>query len=355
MSAGTTGVVRVGEREIGPDRPCFVIAEAGVNHNGRMDLALQLVDAAADAGADAVKFQTFVTEKLISPGARKAAYQAVNTNDATEGQFEMVKRLELPFSAFREIADHAAKRGITFMSTPFDADSLAFLVSLGMPLVKVPSGEIDNPLLLRKVGATRLPVILSTGMATLADIDEALRTLRAAGSREIIVLQCTSNYPAAPEDANLRTIPALHAALGVPVGYSDHTLGVETALAAVALGACVIEKHFTLDRSLPGPDHPASMTTQELAALVRGVREVESALGDGAKRPRASEEDTRAVARRSLFLAKDVAAGTVIDTDALNAMRPSGGISPRFVDLVLGRRLKRGLEAGAMLAWEDLA
>jgi N-acetylneuraminate synthase/N,N'-diacetyllegionaminate synthase len=348
-----TVALRAGDRLIGPGHPCYVIAEAGVNHNGDVDLALRLVDAAVAAGADAVKFQTWVTERVIARDAPKAAYQIAATG-GDEGQFAMVKRLELPFEAFARIAEHARSAGITFLSTPFDVESLAFLSSLGMPLIKVPSGEIDNPLLLRPVGRTGLPVILSTGMATLSDVDDAIGTLRAAGTREIAVLQCTSNYPADAADANLRAIPSLHATFGLPTGYSDHTLGISTALAAVALGACVVEKHFTLDRALPGPDHAASLTPEELGTMVREIRAVQSALGDGVKAPRAAEANTRSVARRSLYAARDIAAGERIDAEALLGMRPAGGVSTRHVDLFIGRAATRDLAAGTMLTWDDV-
>lgn len=344
----------IADRRIGPDGPCFVIAEAGVNHNGDAALARRLIDVAADAGADAVKFQTWKTELLVHRSAPKAQYQK-NAVGGDGGQSEMVKALELSQDVFRELAGHAQRRGILFLSTAFDADSLEFLVGLGVPALKVPSGEIDNPLLLRPVARTGLPVILSTGMATLGEVSDAVDLLRRNGAGPLAVLQCTSNYPADPADANLRAIPALAAALGIPAGYSDHTPGCETALAARALGACIFEKHFTLDKALPGPDHRASATPEELAAYIAGLRTVERALGDGVKRPSAAEEDVKRVARRSLYLARDVAMGERLTGDAVLALRPEGGIRPMLVDLVVGRPAARPLEAGHRLDWSDLA
>ncbi|MBI4182466.1 MAG: N-acetylneuraminate synthase [Proteobacteria bacterium] len=345
--------MRIGDREIGPDRPCFVIAEAGVNHNGDVALARRLIDAAAAAGADAVKFQTYRTELVVAREAPKAAYQERATG-ADEGQFEMLKRLELPFAAFAELSGHARARGILFLSTPFDAESLAFLVSLGVPALKIASGEIDNVPLLRRAAASRLPLIVSSGMAALAEVEAALATLRGAGAREVALLHCVSAYPARAEDANLRAIPALAARLGVPVGFSDHTEGIAVALAARALGAAIVEKHFTLDRTLPGPDHAASLEPGRLAEMVRGLRAVESALGDGIKAPRAGEAELRLVARRSLHAARALAPGEAVDEAAVVALRPAGGIGPSEIDRVVGRRARRAIAVGERLSWADL-
>lgn len=340
-------------RPIDANAPCFVIAEAGVNHNGDVALARRLIDVAADAGADAVKFQTWKTDLVIHRSAPKAGYQKRAVGD-DGGQFEMVKALELTQDDFRGLARHAEKRGIIFLSTPFDVESLRFLVEIGVPALKVPSGEIDNRLLLRPLAKTGLPVVVSTGMATLGEVSDALDILRMNGAGPLAVLQCTSNYPADPADANLRTIPAMAAALGVPVGYSDHTLGGGTALAARALGACIFEKHFTLDKTLTGPDHQASASPEELAAYVAGLRMVEKALGRAEKRPSASESDVKAVARRSLYLTRVVAAGEPLTEESVTALRPAGGIPPGHADLVLGRRAVRDLTAGHRLDWTDL-
>lgn len=346
--------MKIGNRRISDGHGCFIIAEAGVNHNGDPELAAKLIDAAAEAGADAVKFQVFRADRVAARSAPKARYQAENVG-AEGSQFDMIEKLELGFPAFRRLADHAARRGILFFATPFDLESLDFLVSLPVPLLKIPSGEIDNFILLRRAAATRLPLIVSTGMSTLADIDQAVRACQAAGSGDLALLHCTSNYPAAPEAVNLRAMDAMAAAFQLPVGYSDHTLGIEIALAARARGAAILEKHFTLDRTMPGPDHRASLEPGELAQMVRGIRLIDAALGDGLKRPHPSEEDTRKVARRSLVACRDLPAGTVLAFDDLDALRPAGGIGPAMVDLVVGRRIRRAMTAGEAFAWGDLA
>jgi N,N'-diacetyllegionaminate synthase len=352
VNPDATGFAIAG-RVIAADKPAFIIAEAGVNHGGDPALARRLIDIAAEAKADAVKFQTWKTELVIHPSAPKAAYQQAATGGAG-GQFDMVKALELSQDQFRALAAYAERRGILFLSTAFDRDSLAFLVALGVPALKVPSGDLNNVLMLRPVARTGLPVVLSTGMAALSEVTAAVQMLRAGGAGPIAVLQCTSNYPAQPGDANLRAIPAMAAALGVTVGYSDHTLGAATALAARALGAVIFEKHFTLDKSLPGPDHQASASSDELAAYIAGIRQVEVALGDGIKRPRDAEIGVRQVARRSLYLQAPVAAGATIREDDLLALRPEGGIGPDQVDAILGRRAARDLPKGHRLDWRDM-
>lgn len=343
----------IGNRRIGGGASCFIIAEAGVNHNGRIELALALVDAAAAAGADAVKFQTFDPERLASGEAAKAAYQEATTGGGS--QIEMLRGLTLSHDEFRRVERHCRDRGIVFMSTPFDAGSADFLATLGVPAFKMPSGEVDNLPLLVHVAAKGVPVILSTGMATLGEVERAVSALRRAGSRDLALLHCVSNYPAAPEDTNLRAMATMGAAFGVPVGYSDHTLGLEVSFAAVALGATILEKHFTLDRDMPGPDHRASIDPQDLAALVAGVRKVEAALGHGRKEPAASEAATARIARRSLFLCRDMAEGEPLAVGDLEALRPAGGIPPSMIELAVGRRVARPLAAGTRLAWSDLS
>ncbi|MBI3456368.1 MAG: N-acetylneuraminate synthase [Candidatus Rokubacteria bacterium] len=338
-------------RQIGPGRPCFLIAEAGVNHNGDVALAKRLIEAAAEAGADAVKFQTFRSERLVSPTARKAAYQAAATG-AQESQLDMIRRLELPAEAYSDLKRHCEARGVLFLSTPFDEESADLLDTLGVAAFKIPSGEVTNPVLLAHVGRKGKPVILSTGMSTLEEVAAAVATLRQAGAQGIAVLHCVSSYPADPADANLRAMATLAEACHVPVGYSDHTPGIEVALAAAALGACVIEKHLTLDRTLPGPDHRASLEPAQFSALVRGVRIIESALGDGRKRPRPSEADTAAVARRSLVAARDLPAGATLTEDALAILRPGTGLAPSLRARVVGRRAKVAIPAGTPLTWE---
>lgn len=276
---------------MGSGRPCFIIAEAGVNHNGSLDLALKLVDAAVAAGADAVKFQTFRADRLVTLHAPKAAYQSETTGGA-ESQFEMLRKLELDERGHRALVDHCASRGIAFLSTPFDEESADILETLGVPAYKLPSGELTNLPFLRHVAQKKRPMIMSTGMATMEEVGKAVEAVRIAECTDLILLHCVSAYPADPADVNLRAMATLAESFGVPVGYSDHTLGIEVALAAVAMGACILEKHFTLDRSLPGPDHRISAEPAELATLVASARKVEAALGNGVKRPSLSEADT---------------------------------------------------------------
>lgn len=320
----------------------LIIAEAGVNHNGDMDMAIALIDAAADAGADLVKFQTFSAERLVTRTAPKAGYQAQATG-SDEGQFEMLKRLELSPAMHRTLIAHCKQRGIGFFSTAFDADSVDLLVELGQTLFKIPSGEITNLPYLRQIARHAQEVILSTGMATLADIDDALAALEAAGisRQQMTVLHCTTEYPTPMAEVNLRAMNTIADAFGVKPGYSDHTQGIEVAIAAVALGARVIEKHFTLDRSLPGPDHQASLEPQELKAMVSAIRHIETALGDGIKRPTASESRNRGVARKSIVAAVPIRAGETLRAEMLTVKRPGGGISPMRWDEVIGRSARR--------------
>lgn len=345
----------------------FVIAEAGVNHNGSTERALALVDAAADAGADAVKFQTFRAEKLARRGAPKADYQTANGAEG-EDQLAMLKALELDDAAHRAVAARCVTRGIAFLSSPFDEDSLDFLArDIGVDRIKLGSGELTNGPLLLRAARSGLPLILSTGMATLGEVEAALALLafgytapndaapgRAAFAaawndpharrrlaERVTLLHCTTEYPSPPEDANLRGMDTLHAAFSLDVGFSDHTQGIMMPVAAVARGASVIEKHFTLDRALPGPDHKASLEPAELAAMVAAIRAVEMALGDGVKAPRPSECANIPVARRSLVAARAIAAGEVIRPDAVAAKRPGNGRSPMDYWDVVGRPSRR--------------
>jgi N-acetylneuraminate synthase/N,N'-diacetyllegionaminate synthase len=348
------GALELAGRRIGPGEAVFIIAEAGVNHNGDLTLARRLVEAAAAAKADAVKFQTFRAERVAGPASPKAAYQLATTGRETS-QLDMLRGLELPREAFAELQRECEARGILFLSTPFDEESADLLEKLNVPAFKIPSGEITNVPLLAHVARKRRPIILSTGMSTMEEVRAAVETLRQAGATQLILLHCVSNYPADPRDANLRAMAAMAEAFQVPVGYSDHTPGIEVALAAVALGACVIEKHFTLDRTLPGPDHRASLMPQELEALVRGIRIVESSLGDGRKRPMPSEADTAAVARRSLAAARDIAAGQTLTEDAIEILRPGGGLPPALRPAVVGRTATVDILAGTPLTWDMLA
>ena len=316
----------------------LVIAEAGVNHNGDPALAGQLVAVAAEAGADLVKFQTFAADRLVTAYAGKAGYQR-DSATAGESQQAMLRRLELTRAAHEELIAASARHGIGFLSTPFDLESIELLVELGIRLFKVPSGEITNLPYLRRIGSFGKPVILSTGMASLAEIEDALNTLERSGTPlgRITVLHCTTDYPTAMADVNLRAMLTIRDAFGVQVGYSDHTPGIEVAIAAVALGAVVIEKHVTLDRTLPGPDHKASLEPGELRLMVAAIRNVERALGSPHKRPTDIELQNRAVARKSLVAARAIRAGEAFNESNLAVKRPGTGVSPMRWDDVLGR------------------
>lgn len=322
----------------------LVIAEAGVNHNGDPDLAFRLVDAAAVAGADRVKFQTFEAGRLVSVNARKADYQ-LHATDAGESQYEMLRRLELSRATHEALIERCRTRGIGFLSTGFDPSSIDLLVDLGIDSMKIPSGDITNLPALRRIGSLGLPVMLSTGMATLGEIEAAIGELERAGTprARITVLHCTTEYPAPMVEVNLRAMCTIREAFGVAVGYSDHTEGIEVAVAAVALGATVIEKHFTLDRNLPGPDHKASLEPAELKAMVDAIRNIEAAMGDGIKQPGPSERRNMPIARKSLVAARAITAGEVFSADNVAVKRPGDGISPMRWDEVLGRRAPRDI------------
>jgi N,N'-diacetyllegionaminate synthase len=339
----------------------FVIAEAGVNHNGSEELALLLVEAAAAAGADAVKFQTFSADKLVRPGAEKAEYQKRETGDGD--QHTMLRALELSHEAHRALFTRCNELGIEFMSTPFDEDAADFLVALGVKRLKVPSGEITNLPFLRHLASTGLPLIVSTGMSSLDEIREAVAVIaearRRAGhaaplSETVTILHCTSNYPAASTDVNLRAMQTIAEATQLPVGYSDHTLGLSVATGAVALGARVIEKHFTLDKNLPGPDHKASLDPSELVALVRQIRDVETALGSPRKEPTPAELPVRALVRRSVTTIRPLSKGAVLTAKDVALLRPGTGIPPRDLVSVIGKRAAADIPAGTTLNWPDL-
>lgn len=346
--------VTIAGRTIGPGAPCFVIAEAGVNHNGSLEMAKQLIDAAHAAGADAVKFQTFRSEKVVSPAAAKAKYQ-VETTGESGAQLEMIRRLELPAEAFRELAAYCRERGILFLSTPFDPESADLLDGVGVPAFKVASGEITNWPFLEHIARKGKPMIVSTGMSEMDEVKSALDVVRRAGNPQLVLLHCVSCYPTEPKSVNLRAIETMAEQFQVPVGFSDHTLGVEVALAAVALGACVLEKHLTLDRNLPGPDHHASLEPDDFRALVRGIRQVESALGDGRKRRMPEEEDTARAARRSLVAACALPAGTLLAENHIAILRPGTGLAPAQRAQLIGRRALRDIESGTVLTLEMFA
>jgi N-acetylneuraminate synthase/N,N'-diacetyllegionaminate synthase len=344
--------VDIDDYVVGGGRAC-IVAEIGVNHNGDLGLAARLVDAAAAAGADAVKFQVFSAERLATATAATAAYQEAGTG--AETQRELLEGLELSADELATLARRARARGLLLRATPFDVGAVELLDRLDVAAFKVSSGDLTNSPLLAEVARRRRPIVLSTGMATLDEVEEAVSYLEAAGESRVIVLHCVSAYPAAPRDANLRAMATIRSRLGVPVGFSDHTLGTDVALAATALEAAMLEKHLTLDCNLPGPDHKASLEPNAFAELVRGVREVESALGDGVKRPAPVELETRAVVRRSLAAARDLAAGTVLEQELLVPLRPGTGISPTRIDEVVGRVVVRAVGAGELIDPADLA
>ncbi|HET8887034.1 MAG TPA: N-acetylneuraminate synthase [Salinimicrobium sp.] len=318
----------------------LIIAEAGVNHNGDLQKAKQLIDVAATAGADFVKFQTFNTDKVLTKNAKRAAYQDINTGNA-ESQYEMVKKLELSHDDHRELQDYCNQKNIKFLSTGFDLESLDFLDSLGIDLFKIPSGEITNLPYLRKIASFKKPVVMSTGMASMAEIKEAFEVLKNEGldKEQITIVHCNTDYPTAMEDVNLKAMNAIGNEMGVEIGYSDHTLGIEIPIAAVALGAKVIEKHFTLDRNLPGPDHKASLEPAELKAMVTGIRNVEKAIsGSGIKEPSASELKNKPVARKSIVAARAIQKNEIFSEENITIKRPGSGISPMLWDQIIGSK-----------------
>ncbi len=349
-----SAVVRIAGRDVAMGRTCVIIAEAGVNHNGNLDLARRLVAEASAAGADAVKFQTFSADLLATRDAPKAAYQRA-AGDACESQFEMLRRLELSPQAHRTLLEDCRRRGILFLSSVFDERSADLLETLDAAAYKIPSGELTNLPLIEHVARKGRPLIISTGMATLDEVAAAVAACVGTGNTQVVLLHCVSSYPARPADANLRAMETMARAFGLPVGYSDHTTGNAVALAAVALGAAVLEKHFTLDRTLPGPDHRASLEPPELRGLIADVRAVERARGNGEKRPVEAEMAIAAVARKSLVAARDIAAGTVLTPELVVARRPGTGLSPSRRGEVLGRRAARDIAAGTLLRPEMLA
>jgi N,N'-diacetyllegionaminate synthase len=328
----------------------LIIAEAGVNHNGDLGLAKQLIDAAADAGADLVKFQTFNANRQVTRTAKKADYQT-QTTDGNGSQHEMLRRLELTEAMHYELVSHCATRSIGFFSTGFDIESVDLLVNLGQDHFKIPSGEITNLPYLRHIGQLQKTVILSTGMATLGEIEAAIDALEQAGTprANMTVLHCTTEYPTPMNEVNLRAMQSIHAAFAVAVGYSDHTPGIEVAIAAVAMGASVIEKHFTLDRNLPGPDHKASLEPKELESLVSAIRNIEIAMGDGVKRLTASEGRNKPVVRKSLVASRAIKAGEVFSTNNVTAKRPGTGICPMRWDKVMGRTASRDFSGDELI------
>ncbi len=318
----------------------LIIAEAGVNHNGELDKAKKLIDVAANARVDYVKFQTFKAENLLTSYAEKAPYQKELT-ESKESQFDMIKKLELSKELHVELIEYCDKKNIKFLSSPFDIESLHLLIELGIDVVKVPSGEIVNYPLLREIGKSKLPVIMSTGMSTLSDIEAGIKVLNAFGTEELTLLHCNTEYPTPYEDINLSAMDTIRDAFKLRVGYSDHSLGIETPIAAVARGACVIEKHFTLDKDLPGPDHKASLEPDELKSMVNAIRNIEVAIGNGIKSPSKSESKNLNAARKSIVANSSIAAGEMFTEENLAVKRPGTGISPMRWSEIVGRVSKK--------------
>lgn len=326
----------------------LVIAEAGVNHNGSIELAKKLIKEAAIAGADVVKFQTFKAETLVSKSAKKANYQKVST-DVEESQFDMLKKLELDYGIHKELMQYSNEQGIKFLSSAFDLESIDLLSELGIDIFKIPSGEITNLPYLRKIAQTGKQIILSTGMSTISDIEAALEVLRQNGATDIIVLHCNTEYPTPMEDVNLLAMNTIQNTFKVRIGYSDHTLGIEVPIAAVALGAEVIEKHFTLDKTMEGPDHKASLEPSELKAMVDAIRNIQSALGDGVKRHSESERKNMPIARKSLVAKANIQAGEIFSEDNLTIKRPGTGLSPMLWDDIIGSIARKNYEADEVI------
>lgn len=325
----------------------YIIAEAGVNHNGSFTFACRLVDAAKEAGADCIKFQTFKSENLVSRSAKKAEYQKKATGDSS--QQEMLKKLELSFDDFLKLKDYCKESGITFLSTPFDFDSVDFLNSLDIPFWKIPSGEVTDLPFLVKLAKTGKPVVMSTGMCNMKEIQTAIEILTSNGTKDIKLLHCNTEYPTPFEDVNLKALQTMRDAFHLEVGYSDHTKGIEVPIAAVALGATIIEKHFTLDRNMEGPDHKASLEPQELAAMVNSIRNIEKALGSGAKTPSPSEKKNMAIARKSIVAAKKIKKGETLTEETITTKRPGSGISPMKWFDVLGTTAIRDFDEDELI------
>ena len=345
--------IEIAGKSIGNGHPCFVIAEAGVNHNGDVALAKRLIDVAVASGADAVKFQTFNSEMLVAPTAPKAEYQ-IDSNFDTESQKDMLRNLELSNEDFASLETYARESGVIFLSTPFDHGSVDLLDKLGLPAFKIGSGEVGNIPLIKHISSKGKPVILSTGMSYLNEVARAVSAFRDSGNHNLVLLHCVSAYPTQPNDVNLKAMETLEQAFEVPIGFSDHTQGLEVPFAAVAMGAKVIEKHFTLDRNMTGPDHKASLEPDMLRRMVDGIRTIEQAIGNGIKEPTDSEQNIRAVAHRSIYIRNSIIENTILSEDDLVCLRPSGGIPPHKLHKVVGKHTLRPLRAGTLLNWSDI-
>jgi len=345
--------VKIKDRLVGDEEPVFIVAEAGVNHNGDVDLGKRLIDVAKEAQTDAVKFQAFKAENVVTKYAEKARYQK-ETTGPDKSQYNMIKRLELKDEEIRELYNYAEKNNVILLSSAFDKESVDLLSNLGVPAFKVPSGEITNFPLLRYIAEKKKPIILSTGMSTIGEIEEALEVIREQGVEDIVLLHCVTSYPAKIEDVNLRVIEALRRKFKLPVGFSDHTLGITIPIAVAALGAVLIEKHFTLDRTLPGPDHRASLEPDELKDMIKAIRNVEKALGDGIKKPTKDEERIKKVVRRSIVAKMEIPKGTVITEDMLDLKRPAVGIEPKYLNEIIGKRAKKNIKPDELITFDKL-
>jgi N,N'-diacetyllegionaminate synthase len=343
--------ILIGERVIGPGSNVFVIAEIGINHNGSASQAEKLIDAAAESGADAVKFQSFRVDRLLIPTRDRYAQQM----DGAESAYQMLRRCELSWEDQEKLKKHAEKRNLIFLSTPFDEETADFLDLIGVPVFKIASSDITHVPLLRHVASKGKPILLSTGMSFLSEVADAIWNLRSAGAKEILLMHCVSAYPAPPQNMNLRALQTLQSYFELSVGLSDHSEGILLSLVAVALGAVVIEKHFTLDKQAPGPDHKASMDALDLKQLVRNLKDVEASLGDGRKRPSDVEEESRLFGRRSIVAAADIRAHETIAQWMLTFKRPGSGLEPRYWEKVIGMKARRNIGKDTILQWEDLA
>lgn len=345
--------IKVGDRLLGEGEPTFIVAEIGVNHNGSIRMAKKLIDAAKDVGSDAVKFQVFKAERIATKYAEKAGYQK-ETTDPQKSQYDMLKKLELEDEEVKELHAYAKKRSIIFLSSAFDDESVDLLDSLDVPALKVASGEITNLPLLRHMAEKKRPMILSTGLNSLDEIKEALEVFEEKRIEDIVLLHCVTSYPAKAEEANLKVMDLLKRKFGFPVGFSDHTLGIAVPIAAVALGAVLIEKHFTLDTKLPGPDHRASLEPEEFRRMVMGIREVQKALGNGVKQLTLQEQEISKAARRSIVAKFRIRKGTVIREDMLAFKRPGIGLEPKNLRGVIGKKAKKDIEADELITFEKL-
>jgi len=346
-------IVKIGNKFIGENQPVFIIAEAGVNHNGSLAMAKKLVDAAKAAGADAIKFQTFKSEDLVTQGAGMAKYQEKNTGKK-ESQLSMLKKLELKNQDFIALKKYCDKKNIMFLSTAHTKDAVDFLNPL-MPAFKIASGDLTNVPFLQAVAKNKKPMIVSTGMADMKEIQEAVATIIKAGNQKIIVLHCTTNYPCPLKEVNLKAMITLKKKFGLPVGYSDHTEGIWVSVMAAAMGATALEKHFTLDKSLPGPDHKASLEPKGLQEMVDKVREVEKILGSGIKKPTASEKNIALVARKSIVAKKDILKGQKVTGNMLTVKRPGSGIEPKYLNKIIGKYAKEDIKKESLVKWNQVS